>query len=136
MNQIEYYNQLIRKYFANLASEEEQEQMRGLMNDPSFLQAWEKIWKEQSYPIQPKEYPDLQRMLGDILSDPRIGKSTSSELATTERPFIFFRKWWQIAALFLATCGAVLWGYDTYRTNDVNTNVLVSARPIVPGTDK
>ena len=136
MNQIEYYNQLIRKYFANLASEEEQEQMRGLMNDPTFLQAWEKIWKEQSYPIQPKEYPDLQRMLGDILSDPRIGKSTSSELATTERPFIFFRKWWQIAALFLATCGAALWGYDTYRTNDVNTNVLVSARPIVPGTDK
>ncbi|MDM1295655.1 DUF4974 domain-containing protein [Sphingobacterium sp. N143] len=131
MNLIEQYSQLIRKYFANLATKEEQEQMLGLMNDPTFLQAWSKVWREQSYPIHPGRYPDPKQMLENILSDPRVERQ-----GTMGRQAVFYKKWWQIAAVLFALCGAVLWTYHNFQSDDVTKDELTSTLPVVPGSEK
>lgn len=136
MNQIEQYSQLIRKYLADQASKEEQELLQGLKDDPVFIQAWEKVWRENSYPVQPATYPDRDRMMENILADPRIAKSASSQQMTTNGHFIFRRRWWQVAAVFLAFCGAALWGYYNYYSVDMQPKELLSNVSIVPGSDK
>lgn len=136
MNQIEQYSQLIRKYLADQASKEEQKLLVGLMDDPVFLQAWEEVWRENSYDAQPATYPDPHRMLENILADPRITTATSTPQKTTDGHFNFRRSWWQVAAVFLAFCGAVLWGYYNFYTVDRLPKEQLSEVSIVPGSDK
>ncbi|WP_433863056.1 FecR family protein [Sphingobacterium thalpophilum] len=136
MNQIEQYSQLIRKYLADQASKEERAQLQELMDDPVFLQVWEKVWRENSYPVQPAAYPDPHRMLENILADPRIATSASTPQRTTDGHFNFRRNWWQVAAVFLALCGAVLWGYYNFYTEETQPKEQLSKVSIVPGSDK
>jgi len=136
MNQIEQYSQLIRKYLADQASKEEQELLVGLMDDPVFFQAWEKVWRENSYPAKPATYPDPHRMMENILADPRITTAASTPQKTTDGHFNFRRSWWQVAAIFLAFCGAVLWGYYNVYTVDIQPKEQLSKVSIVPGSDK
>ncbi|MGJ1409809.1 FecR family protein [Sphingobacterium thalpophilum] len=136
MNQIEQYSQLIRKYLADQASKEERAQLQELMDDPVFLQVWEKVWRENSYPVQPAAYPDPHRMLENILADPRIATSASTPQRTTDGYFNFRRNWWQVAAVFLALCGAVLWGYYNFYTEETQPKEQLSKVSIVPGSDK
>jgi len=136
MNQIEQYNQLIRKYLADQASKEEQELLQGLLDDPVFLQAWENVWRENSYPVQPATYPDPHRMMGNIWTDPRIAQPATIQQTTTDGHFNFRRRWWQVAAVFLAFFGAALWGYHNYYKVDTQPKELLSNVSIVPGSDK
>lgn len=136
MNQIEQYSQLIRKYLADQASKEERAQLQELMDDPVFLQVWEKVWRENSYPVQPAAYPDPHRMLENILADPRIATSASTPQRTTDGHFNFRRNWWQVAAVFLALFGAVLWGYYNFYTEETQPKEQLSKVSIVPGSDK
>ncbi|WP_343537377.1 FecR family protein [Sphingobacterium thalpophilum] len=136
MNQIEQYSQLIRKYLADQASKEERAQLQELMDDPVFLQVWEKVWRENSYPVQPAAYPDPHRMLENILADPRIATSASTPQRTTDGHFNFRRNWWHVAAVFLALCGAVLWGYYNFYTEETQPKEQLSKVSIVPGSDK
>ncbi len=136
MNQIEQYSQLIRKYLADQASKEEQELLVGLMDDPAFLQAWEKVWRENSYPAKPATYPDPHRMMENILADPRLATPASTYQRTTDGHFNFRSRWWQVAAIFLAFCGAVLWGYYNFYTVDMQPKEQLSTVSIVPGSDK
>lgn len=136
MNQIEQYSQLIRKYLSDQASKEERAQLQELMDDPVFLQVWEKVWRENSYPVQPEAYPDPHRMLENILADPRIATSASTPQRTTDGHFNFRRNWWQVAAVFLALCGAVLWGYYNFYTEETQPKEQLSKVSIVPGSDK
>ncbi|WP_313266639.1 FecR domain-containing protein [Sphingobacterium sp.] len=136
MNQIEQYSQLIRKYLADQASKEEQELLQGLLDDPVFLQAWENVWRENSYPVQPATYPDPHRMMGNIWTDPRIAQPATIQQTTTDGHFNFRRRWWQVAAVFLAFFGAALWGYHNYYEVDTQPKELLSKVSIVPGSDK
>lgn len=136
MNQIEQYSQLIRKYLADQATKEEQAQLQELMDDPVFVQAWEKIWWENSYPAQPDTYPDPHRMLDNMFADPRIATLASIPHRRTDGHFNFRRRWWQVAAVFVAFCGAVLWGYNNFYTVDTKLKEKLSTVSIVPGSDK
>jgi len=136
MNQIEQYSQLIRKYLADQASKEEQELLQELMDDPVFVQVWEKVWREKSYPAQPAIHPDPHRMLDNIFADPRIATPASTPQRITDGHFNFRRRWWQVAAVFLAFCGAVLWGYYNFYTVDTQPKEKLSIVSIVPGSDK
>ncbi len=136
MNQIEQYCQLIHKYLVDQTSKEEQELLRGLMDDPVFLQAWEKVWRENSHPAQPTTYPDPHRMMENILADPRIATAASAHPTTTDGHFNFKSRWWQVAAVFLAFCGAALWGYYNFYIADTQPKELLSNVSIVPGSDK
>lgn len=136
MNQIEQYSQLIHKYLADQASKEERAQLQELMDDPVFLQAWEKVWRDNSYPAHPATYPDPHRMLENIMADPRIATAASTPKRTTDGHFNFRRNWWQVAAVFLAFCGAALWGYYNFYTVDTPPKEQLSNVSIVPGSDK
>src|SRR5690606_6751694 len=84
----------------------------------------------------PAAYPDPHRMLENILADPRIATSASTPQRTTDGHFNFRRNWWQVAAVFLALCGAVLWGYYNFYTEETQPKEQLSKVSIVPGSDK